>query len=255
MVSALIPAIQHSCWIETIFSVSPGGASFRTICSSDPCLALGAGGSRFLSQPNLPKLPVHLTDRVRKCLQHGKAAMTRPSGSGMSLRERIAYLPCDCHAKSAIAPQKDRNILPRGRTANKRSVTVFPSDLAASIYLHGDAAHNRRGDVRRIEVRANDCSDRSDLFAKTALRKFRIHLLNSSDHRPLPGQALSSKIGLHNCTNKNLRVSAKNPECPAAFGAPPTGQLTASPSMKDGSRLDAGLKVGASERHGRANYN
>src|SRR5262245_42025315 len=100
MVSALIPAIQHICWIETIFSVSPGGASSRTICSTDPCLALGAGWSRLLSQPNLLKPPVQLTDRVRTFLQHGKAAMTRANGSGISSRERIA-LPalCDCHAK------------------------------------------------------------------------------------------------------------------------------------------------------------
>jgi Tfp pilus assembly protein PilF len=34
-------------------------------------------------------------------------------------------------------------ILPRVRTANKRSVTIFPSDLAASIYRPaGEAAHN-----------------------------------------------------------------------------------------------------------------
>jgi hypothetical protein len=43
-------------------------------------------------------------------------------------------LRCDCHAAE---------ILPRVRTANKRSVTIFPSDLAASIYRPaGDAAHN-----------------------------------------------------------------------------------------------------------------
>jgi len=39
-VSALFPASQHSCWISTIFSVSPGGASSRSICSSDTYLAI-----------------------------------------------------------------------------------------------------------------------------------------------------------------------------------------------------------------------
>src|SRR4051812_9862646 len=87
------------------------------------------------------------------------AAIQPIAGSSMALLPRRVARLCT-HLE----------ILPRVSTANKRSVAILPSDLAASIYrTAGDAAHNatrQRLSFDELKCELIDCSDRSDFFPK-----------------------------------------------------------------------------------------
>jgi hypothetical protein len=96
----------------------------------------------FLDQPNILKPPVQLTGKVRKCLQHGKAAMTRSSGSGISSRERIAYASAVTVTQKCDRASKRRKVMRLAIWDSASSVQAVRPRSARTIQISKHAPMN-----------------------------------------------------------------------------------------------------------------